>query len=49
MTILLLNSINVTSLVYVIIIVAVLAIIFGALIVAVSKICAVKEDERETQ
>ena len=47
MSILLLNWINVTSLIYVIIIVAVLAIIFGALIVAVSKICAVKEDERE--
>ena len=47
MTILLLNSINFTSLVYVIIIVGVLALICGALIVAVSKFCAVKEDERE--
>lgn len=47
MNYLLLNSINVNSLIYVIVIVGVLAIVFGALIVAVSKFCAVKEDERE--
>ncbi len=43
----LLNPINITSLLYVIAIIAVLAIVFGLLIVGVSKVCAVKEDERE--
>ena len=47
MTNLLLSEINITSLLYVMAIVAVLAIIFGLLIVGVSKVCAVEEDERE--
>jgi Na+-translocating ferredoxin:NAD+ oxidoreductase RNF subunit RnfB len=42
----LLSSINVTSLLIVLAIVAILAIVFGALIVLVSKLCAVKEDEK---
>ncbi|MBQ3116225.1 MAG: RnfABCDGE type electron transport complex subunit B [Clostridia bacterium] len=43
---LLLSSINVSSLLIVIAIVAVLAIVFALLISLVSKLCAVKEDER---
>lgn len=43
----LLSSINVTSLLYVLAIVGVLAVVFGLLIIGVSKVCAVKEDERE--
>lgn len=46
MTNLLLNSINTTTLLWVILIVAVLAVIFAVLIVTVSKLCFVKEDER---
>ena len=42
----LLKPINVTSLLTVLIIVAVIAIIFAILIVTVSKLCFVKEDER---
>ena len=42
----LLQPINVTSLLWVLGIVAVLAIVFAILIVAVSKACAVKEDEK---
>lgn len=43
---LLLNPINVNTLLIVIAIVAVLAIVFGALIVLVGKLCFVQEDER---
>lgn len=46
MTNLFLNSINTTTLLWVILIVAVLSIVFAVLIVTVSKACAVKEDER---
>lgn len=44
---LLLNPINFTTLLWVIVIVAVLAIVFSVLIILVSKLCAVKEDEKE--
>lgn len=43
---LLLKPINTTTLLWVILIVAVLAIVFAVLIVLVSKLCFVKEDER---
>ena len=46
MTELLLRNINVSSILIVVAIVAVLAIIFSSLIVVVSKVCAVKEDEK---
>ena len=46
---LLLRPINVNTLLIIIAIVAVLAIIFAVLIVSVSKLCAVKEDERAKQ
>ena len=42
----LLKPINTTTLLWVVLIVAVLAVIFAALIVMVSKLCFVKEDER---
>ena len=43
---LLLANVNITSVLIVIAIVAVLAVVFAVLIVTVSKLCAVKEDER---
>ena len=46
---LLLRPINVNTVLIIIAIVAVLAIIFAVLIVSVSKLCAVKEDERAKQ
>lgn len=46
MNFLFLNSINTDVLLTVLLIVAALAVIFGALIVLVSKLCAVKEDEK---
>lgn len=46
MTNLLLREVNVGSILTVVVIVAVLAIVFATLIVIVSKLCAVKEDER---
>jgi len=49
MTNLLLNSINTTTLLIVVAIVAVIAIVFAVLIVLVSKLCAVKEDEKAKQ
>jgi len=44
-----LDAINFTTLGIAVAIVAVIAIVFAVLIVAVSKLCAVKEDERVTQ
>jgi Na+-translocating ferredoxin:NAD+ oxidoreductase RNF subunit RnfB len=49
MNYLLLREINVTSILIVIAIVAVLAIVFASLIVLVSKLCAVKEDQRVSE
>lgn len=45
----LLNPINFSTLLYVLLIIGVLAILFASLIMFVSKACAVEEDERENQ